>query len=49
MSRSEREPGRIMGDWTPHIPEVVAEIRDRFEPYEQALIDKATTARPEQG
>ena len=29
-----------MDDWTPNIPEVVAEIRDKFEQYEQALIDK---------
>ena len=29
-----------MSDLTPNIPEVVAEIRARFEHYEQALIDK---------
>lgn len=29
-----------MTDLTPNIPEVVAEIRDIFERYEQALIDK---------
>ncbi len=29
-----------MDDYTPNIPEVVAEIRDKFEQYEQALIDK---------
>ena len=29
-----------MGDWTPNIPAVVAEVRDKFEQYEQALIDK---------
>lgn len=29
-----------MDDFTPNIPEVVAEIRDKFEQYEQALIDK---------
>jgi len=29
-----------MTDLTPNIPEVVAEIRDLFERYEQALIDK---------
>jgi hypothetical protein len=29
-----------MGDLTPNIPEVVAEVRDKFEQYEQALIDK---------
>ncbi len=29
-----------MDDWTPNIPEVVAEVRDKFEQYEQALIDK---------
>ena len=29
-----------MDDLTPNIPEVVAEIRDKFERYEQALIDK---------
>lgn len=29
-----------MDDYTPNIPEVVAEIRDTFERYEQALIDK---------
>src|ERR1041384_1545051 len=29
-----------MIDLTPNIPEVVAEIRDLFERYEQALIDK---------
>jgi hypothetical protein len=27
-------------DVTPNIPEVVAEVRERFERYEQALIDK---------
>ena len=30
-----------MDDWTPNIPEVVAEVRDKFEAYEQALIDKS--------
>jgi hypothetical protein len=29
-----------MIDLTPNIPEVVAEVRERFERYEQALIDK---------
>jgi hypothetical protein len=29
-----------MRDLTPNIPEVVAEIRDIFERYEQALVDK---------
>jgi len=29
-----------MTDMTPNIPEVVAEVRQRFEAYEQALIDK---------
>ena len=29
-----------MSDVTPNIPEVVAEVRERFERYEQALIDK---------
>ena len=29
-----------MADLTPNIPEVVAEIREKFEAYEQALIDK---------
>ena len=29
-----------MGDWTANIPEVVAEVRDRFERYEQALVDR---------
>jgi hypothetical protein len=29
-----------MLDTTPNIPEVVAEVRERFERYEQALIDK---------
>ena len=29
-----------MTDLTPNIPEVVAEVRDLFERYEQALIDK---------
>jgi hypothetical protein len=29
-----------MDNWTPNIPEVVAEVRDKFEQYEQALIDK---------
>jgi hypothetical protein len=29
-----------MDDWTPNIPEVVEEVRDKFEQYEQALIDK---------
>ena len=29
-----------MDDFTPNIPEVVAELRDLFERYEQALIDK---------
>jgi 1-carboxybiuret hydrolase subunit AtzH-like protein len=29
-----------MTDLTPNIPEVVAEIRDRFERYEQALVDR---------
>jgi hypothetical protein len=29
-----------MNDVTPNIPEVVAEVRARFERYEQALIDK---------
>src|SRR5262245_56569613 len=32
-------PGRSM-DLTPNLPEVVAEVRERFERYEQALIDK---------
>ena len=30
-----------MDEWTPNIPEVVAEVRDKFEQYEQALIDKS--------
>ena len=30
----------MMADLTPNIPEVVAEIRTKFEAYEQALIDK---------
>ena len=29
-----------MTDYQPNIPEVVAEIRERFERYEQALVDK---------
>jgi hypothetical protein len=29
-----------MDDFTPNMPEVVAELRDLFERYEQALIDK---------
>lgn len=29
-----------MDDLTPNVPEIVAEIRERFERYEQALIDK---------
>jgi hypothetical protein len=29
-----------MNELTPNIPEIVAEIRERFERYEQALIDK---------
>ena len=29
-----------MIDVTPNVPEVVAEVRDLFERYEQALIDK---------
>ncbi|OGA05549.1 MAG: DUF4440 domain-containing protein, partial [Betaproteobacteria bacterium RIFCSPLOWO2_02_64_14] len=29
-----------MIDLTPNIPEVVAEVRERFERYEQAIIDK---------
>ncbi len=29
-----------MENWTANIPEVVAEVRDKFEQYEQALIDK---------
>lgn len=29
-----------MNDLTPNLPEVVAEVRDLFERYEQALIDK---------
>ena len=29
-----------MSDVTPNIPEVVAEVRERFERYEQALLDK---------
>ena len=29
-----------MGDLAPNIPEVVAEVRDLFERYEQALVDK---------
>jgi hypothetical protein len=29
-----------MTDVTPNLPEVVAEVRERFERYEQALIDK---------
>jgi hypothetical protein len=28
-----------MDDWTPNLPEVVAEVRERFERYEQALSD----------
>ena len=30
----------MMNDWTPNIPEIVEEVRDKFEQYEQALIDK---------
>jgi hypothetical protein len=40
VSNSEEEKGDVMVDWTPNIPEVVAEVRDKFEQYEQALIDK---------
>ena len=29
----------VMADLTPNIPEVVAEIREKFDAYEQALID----------
>ena len=29
-----------MTDMTPNIPDVVAEVREKFEAYEQALIDK---------
>ena len=29
-----------MNDLTPNIPEVVTDVRARFERYEQALIDK---------
>jgi hypothetical protein len=29
-----------MTDLTPNIPDVVAEVRERFERYEQALVDK---------
>jgi hypothetical protein len=29
-----------MTDLTPNIPEIVAEVRERFERYEQALVDK---------
>ena len=29
-----------MTDFTPNLPDVVAEVRERFERYEQALIDK---------
>ena len=29
-----------MDNWTPNLPQVVAEVRDKFEQYEQALIDK---------
>lgn len=29
-----------MSDLTPNIPEVVAEVRERFEHYERALVDK---------
>ncbi|MCZ6872651.1 MAG: DUF3225 domain-containing protein [bacterium] len=29
-----------MNDLTPNIPQVIAEVRDKFEQYEQALIDK---------
>lgn len=29
-----------MSDLTPNIPEVVAEVRERFERYERALVDK---------
>ena len=29
-----------MTDMTPNIPEIVEEVRERFEAYEQALIDK---------
>ncbi len=29
-----------MNDYTPNLPDIVAEVRDKFEQYEQALIDK---------
>jgi hypothetical protein len=29
-----------MDDWAVNIPEVVAEVRERFERYEQALVDR---------
>ena len=29
-----------MNDWTPNLPEVVEEVRERFERYEKALIEK---------
>ncbi|MBT6274716.1 MAG: DUF3225 domain-containing protein [Chromatiales bacterium] len=29
-----------MSDWEQNLPEIVAEVRERFEAYEQALIDK---------
>ena len=29
-----------MSDWTPNIPEVVAEIRELFERYERALVER---------
>jgi hypothetical protein len=29
-----------VSDFTPNLPEVVAEVRERFERYEQALVDK---------
>ena len=29
-----------MSELTPNIPEVVAEVRERFERYERALVDK---------
>src|SRR5207249_3998244 len=38
---SSAEPQRsAMTDFTPNIPDVVAEVRTLFERYEQALIDK---------
>jgi len=29
-----------MSDWTPNIPEVVAEVRELFERYERALVER---------